>query len=90
MIDYCSGPSCPMYKVSRSADSRPLQVPWYCSKKCRDIATRPQHWREEGTSVSVCGLANAISTPHLVTSVREDVTCCCCKNTGLWKMAEAA
>lgn len=90
MLDFCGRDDCRVYTVSRSIDSRPRPKPWYCSPRCRELATRPVHWQEPGSDKSVCGGASAADKPHLVTPLRPYVSCGNCKRTAQWKQAEAA
>ncbi len=88
VIDRCQRDGCKGIRVSRSINSVPLKTPWYCSRMCREIATRPVHWLFPGEDVSACGHVNRNSYPHLVTDDREKVTCGACKRTGIWKEHE--
>lgn len=90
MLDFCGGPECRVYRVSRSVDCRPLVQSWYCSAKCRDVATRPMHWLEPGAPRAACGGASLDTYPHLIAADQSLVTCENCKRTGLYRKAAAA
>ena len=88
MIDHCHREGCENYRVSRSIDSIPMKKPWYCSKRCKEIATLPMHWLEGKGHISACGKRSEKYQPHLITRDREKVTCGNCKDTSAWKLAE--
>lgn len=90
MIDRCSRPGCPQFRVSRSIDSRPPGKRWFCSGVCRDVMTLPLHWAPPGRPVVACGvMSTRFGDEHRFTEDTSKADCGNCKRSDAWKKAAA-